>query len=322
MSADLPTTGLRLRTLALAYALRERFFLLNEKRRLGRISAYYRPHADRAALIEALRRKVIVMSITAGRSGSTYLAELFAIVPGTTSLHEPPPHFKHFLRWTQHDAKYARRFLLDYKLPAIAAVPTPRYVEISHLLGKGFIEPLLELGVLPRIVMLRRHPRQVAVSWLARRIIPGRTNHGLKVHLHPGDPGVLAFPGWQAASDYQLCFWYALEMERRQRLYAELLDRRGGIHVDVTARELHDGGRFLQVAERLGVIDYDEHDRARLLERHREVSSILHKATKKSARVPAPVEEEEAVWKAVTPQAPWLRAEVERRYPPPPSGAS
>jgi hypothetical protein len=296
---------------ALRGALRERVFLLNQRRRVRRIARFHHPAAGAAALA-ATRDKVVVFAVTAGRTGTTYLARLLAACPQTTSLHEPGPHFGYFLRQVQHAPALARQFWLEYKLPTIAAVATPRYAEVSHLFGKGFVESLLGLGVVPRVVLLRRHPRRIAASWLTRGVIPGRTKLGLKIHLHPGDPGVLPFPNWWAASDYQLCFWYALEMERRQRAYAELFAAAGATCVDVTAEELHDPARFLHVAETLGVLDRDG-DRAALLRRHGELSAVIHKANTRPPQVARPAEEG-AVWDVVATAAPWLRAEVERRY--------
>ncbi|MGD9763431.1 MAG: hypothetical protein AB7V27_06945 [Candidatus Binatia bacterium] len=291
--------------------VRERLFLLNQRRRVRRIARYHRPAQGMAAL-QAARGKTLIFTITAGRTGTTYLARLLALFPYTTSLHEPAPHFGYFLRQVQHAPELARRFWLEYKLPAIAAVSTPRYAEVSHLFCKGFVEAALDLGIVPRVVMLRRHPRRVALSWLTRGKIPGRTKLGLKIHVHPNDPGVLPLPNWSAASDYQLCFWYALEIERRQRAYAELLARAGGIAIDVTAEELHDSARFLRVAEALGLLD-DEVDLPPLLTRHREISAVVHKP---NTRAPATAarEEEAAVWDAVAGHAPWLRDDVEQRY--------
>jgi len=296
----------------LSVALRERVFLLGQRRRLQRIAQYRRPAQDPATLIAAVQRKRLVVAVTAGRSGTTYLARLLATLPDTTSRHEAAPHYFYAMRQAQHDPDAARRFLLEYKLPTIAAAPTARYADISHLLCKGFFEAYLALGIVPGVVLLRRHPRAVAASWLTRRAVPGRMKHGLRLHLHPGDPGVLPFPGWGRATDYQLCFWYALEIERRQHDYAALLQRHGGTYVDVTADELHDAPRFLQLVETLGLLDADA-DRGPLLATHREVSGVQHKPNQGPAAAAAP-HEEEAVWTAVAPAAPWLRAAVERRY--------
>ena len=70
--------------------------------------------------------------------------------------------------------------------------------------------------------------------------MPGRGKLGLKYLLHPDDPGVLPLRGWHGLSDYQLCFWYALEIERRQEAYAARLVQAGGRSEDVTAEELPD----------------------------------------------------------------------------------
>ena len=292
--------------------LREQLFVLNQRRRLHRIARYWHPSVDPTAMLETVRRKTLIVTVSAGRSGTTYLAHLLAAFPQTTSLHEAAPHYAFFMRQAQHSPAAARRFLLEYKLPCIAAAPTPRYADISHLFCKGFLEPLLELGIVPRVVMLRRDPHLVARSWLTRRVIPGRWKRGLKLHLHPGDPGVLPFAKWWRASDYQLCFWYALEIERRQRAYGMLLDGIGGTWIDVTPEELHDPQRFLTMGRQLSLLD-DDTPTAPLLERHRELSSVLHKV---NTRPPASwlPEEEEAVWEAVAPHAPWLRQEVARRY--------
>jgi len=298
----------------LPFVLREWIFLLNQRRRLLRIRQYRRPARDSAALIEAVRRKHLIFTVTAGRTGTSYLMHLFGLFPDTTSLHEPHPSFVYFLRQVQHTPALARHFLLDYKLPFIASHASHRYSEAGHMLCKGFLEPLLELGILPNIVMLRRHPRLIATSLLTRKTIPARNKLGFKYLLHPGDPGVLPLSQWKTRSDYQLCFWYALEIERRQRAYAALLDRAGGTYVDVTPDELRDGARFLALAETLGLLD-DRVDSGELLRRHREVSGVTYNPNPSApVIVPTRDADEAAVWDAVTPHAPWLRPEVERRY--------
>lgn len=297
---------------ALGVAMREHLFLFNQRRRLRRVLHHRRAEADAAEVVEAVRRKVFIATISAGRSGTTYLARLLSAFPDLTSMHEPAPHYAYFMRQAQHSRDSARQFLLQYKLPCIAADPAGRYAEISHLFCKGFVEPLLELGIIPRVVFLRRAPRLVAASWLTRGVVPGRWKRGLKLHLHPGDPGVLPYPGWWRATDYQLCFWYALEIERRQRWYRQVFDGLGAPWADVTAEELHDPARFLALGERLGLITAQT-DPAPLLERHRAISAVRHKPNRRRI-IPAAPEEETAVWAAVRPHAPWLQDEIARRY--------
>ena len=173
---------------------------------------------------------------------------------------------------------------------------------------------MLDLGLRPAVLLLRREPRAIARSLLTRRTVPGRGKLGFKYLIHPGDPGVLPLPRWTAYSDYQLCFWYALEMERRQRVYGELLAAHGCAVADATAEELHDPQRFTAVAEELGLLDARV-DREVLLRRHAEISARLYNYNRRPpAVVVAPDAAEEAIWQAVSPAVPWLREAVEQRY--------
>lgn len=299
---------------AVAARLREQAMLSKQRRRLVRIAAYRRPPADPGALLAAVRRKTLVFTITAGRTGTVYLQRLLGLFPDTTSLHEPEPAFVSVLRLVQHAPERARSFLLEYKLPFIGALPSARYVEASHLFGKGFFEPALALGLLPRLVMLRRHPRRIALSYLARNAVPGRTKLGFKYLLQPSDPGVLPLPGWTRRSAYQLCFWYALEMERRQRAYSERIAELGGAAVDVTAEELHDLERFLDVARTLHLLD-PATDLDAVRRQHRELSAVTHNPNRSVAAQRAAVDaDEDAVWAAVEPFAPDLRRQLAARY--------
>ncbi len=300
-----------------AFRLRERAFLVRQRRRLAALAPWHRPPGDVAALLAALRRKTLVLVVTAGRTGTTFLTELLALCPDTTSTHEPEPSFVPVLRLVQHTPARARDFLLEYKLPAIAAVPTARYAETSHLLAKGFLEPLLALGLAPHVVALRRAPRRVATSLLARRTVPGRGKLGLKYLLHPLDPGVLPLPDWQRRTDYQLCFWYALEMERRQQAYEAPVRAAGGAWVDVTAGELHDPARFLAMAEQLHLLDADT-DRAALRGAHARVAAVTHNANAAAVAIADAAAQEDAVWEATGAHA--LRAAVTARYATPGEG--
>ncbi len=289
---------------------------------MRRIAAWRRPAVDSDALLAELHRRELVFTITAGRTGTTYLTRLCELLPDTVSVHEPQPSYVHFLRQVQRRPSLATRFLLEFKLPAIAATGAGRYVETSHLFAKGFLEPLLALGLLPGFVLLRRHPRDIARSLLTRRTVPGRGKLGFKYLVHPGDPGVLPLPGWTAYSDYQLCFWYALEMERRQQAYGAQLAALGASVVDVTAEELHDPACFLALAEQLRLLAPRD-DRTALVRRHREVSARLYNANRAAdAVVHDPEREEAAVWAAVLPAEPWLAETVARRYAPAPALSS
>jgi hypothetical protein len=150
------------------------------------------------------------------------------------ALHEPAPEFSDVLRDVQGDALLAKAFLLEQKLPAIVRTTPQIYIETSHLACKGFFEPLLDLGIVPDVIIHRRAKRDVALSMFKMGTIPGRSDKGLKFYLSPEDPAVLALEGWQKLTDYQLCFWYCLEIERRAQHYKDLISRNGGSYVETT----------------------------------------------------------------------------------------
>jgi hypothetical protein len=186
-------------------------------------------HAEllrRKGLEELLERRLI-FTVTSGRSGTQTLAELLACAQDTYSVHEPDPTFSHCLRSVQRRPDLALEFLVEEKLPAILATGAACYAETSHLACKGFIEPMLELGLRPHFVILERDCRAVAKSFLRLNSIPERTALGQNYMLSPADPCLLPTPCWDDFDDYQLCYWYALETQRRARWYAALFDRIG-----------------------------------------------------------------------------------------------
>jgi hypothetical protein len=200
--------------------------------------------------------KRLIFTVTTGRSGTDYLARLMECVPGVSSHHEPRPNFVWAMRAAQMDPDVARRFWTEQKLPAIEACEQPVYSETSHVVSKGFLEPLLELGYRPDLILLRRPHREVALSMLRLNTIPARTPKGLKWYLSPEDPGVLGLPGWRDLHDYQLCYWYCLEVERRREYYAALLSGLGARVVSITLAELTTFRGFMRLRKELGLAGY------------------------------------------------------------------
>lgn len=189
-------------------------------------------------LKRALNKKRLIFTISTGRSGTAYLAKILCYVPDVSSHHEPKPKFSKVMRSVQQDKRIAHDFWIKKKLPRIAEDPASIYVETSHLFCKGFIEALLDFDIVPDLVILTRPYRQVALSFCRFGTIPGRTEQGLKYLLSPIDPDVLRLPNWQNLDDYQLCYWYCLEIERRVFKYNELFQGLGACLVRVSLDEI------------------------------------------------------------------------------------
>jgi len=69
--------------------------------------------------------------------------------------------------------------------------------------------------------------------------IPGRSDRGLKWYLSPDDPSnTTRLYDWTELSDYQLCYWYCLEIERRMEIYANLVEENGGICASCTVEQV------------------------------------------------------------------------------------
>ena len=193
----------------------------------------------------------MIFTVTTGRSGTNYLTDVLACFSGVHSVHEPYPRMEPWMHEALRDPSVGRHFWEEYKLPAIAMYESPVYAETSHLFCKGFLEPLLELGITPDIVLLRRPHRKVAASLYSLDTIPGRTELGKTYYLSPDDPVLLPLPGWEELHDYQLCYWYCLEIEKRRRHYAQLVHSRGGRVAEVSLEELSSREEILRLGREL-----------------------------------------------------------------------
>jgi hypothetical protein len=264
------------------------------------------------ALIEQIREKQLILTVTAGRTGTAFLHNLFRLFPGVDSFHEDEPSYLHVMRRVQTQPAEAARFLKKFKFPVIAASKSRTFAETSHLFCKGFLEPMLNLGVYPDLVLLRRNPRRIALSLHERNTIPGRTSTGTDYLVCPADPGTLPLSLWEGMTDYQLCFWYALEIECRQHRYGDYMQQLGRKVCDYTASELHNPDSFLDMAETLS-LDIPERDE--LLLQHREVVSTDYNKTPEVREQAFDIDEaEQEVWEGVSHYEPLLRQRVANRY--------
>jgi hypothetical protein len=75
------------------------------------------------------------------------------------AVYEPDPNFVDVMPAASRDRQAAKKFLLEKKLPAIAASVAKVYAETSHVFCKGFLGPLIDLGVVPHLMLLNRPHR-------------------------------------------------------------------------------------------------------------------------------------------------------------------
>jgi len=190
-------------------------------------------------LFRKLNTKRLIFTVTTGRSGTGYLTILLSCIPGIHAFHEPDPNFVHVMRRAIENPELALKFLAYKKLPVIAGLPHSVYCETSHLFCKGFFYPILDLGFMPEIIILKREKRKVAKSLFELNTIPGRTPLALAYYLKPDDKGVyLPINSWSKLHDYQLCYWYCLEIEKRMEVYSRELLSRGGKVYEIELSQL------------------------------------------------------------------------------------
>ncbi|WP_457568581.1 hypothetical protein [Desulfurobacterium sp.] len=189
-------------------------------------------------LQEKLKNKRLIFTVTTGRSGTGYLSSLFSSLRYVASFHEPEPNFLEAMRKAQQFPHEAVKFLYSKKLPFVASVDEPVYCETSHLFCKGFFYPLLELGILPELIVLKRDKRSVAKSLFELNTIPGRTFEALQFYLKPDDRVYIPLRNWHKLHDYQLCYWYCLEIEKRMEIYSEEVKKRGGKVYEIDLKEI------------------------------------------------------------------------------------
>ncbi|MEM6843544.1 MAG: hypothetical protein AAF632_15050 [Bacteroidota bacterium] len=197
-----------------------------------------------------LKSKKLVFTVTTGRSGTGLLAEKLKYINSADIYHEAEPGFHNHMRAVIEGKEDAKDFLFDQKLPFIERLSSSIYIETSHLFCKGFLEPLLEIGIIPDLILLRRPERDTAKSLYQLGTIPGRNKKANKFYLMPSDSKLyLPLSSWQDMHDYQLCFWYTLEIIRRQQIYHRLVKVLGGKVVEVTLDDISKGQGIKKITD-------------------------------------------------------------------------
>jgi hypothetical protein len=200
--------------------------------------------------------KRLIFTITTGRSGTMYLGHLLSGLPNIRAEHEPEPYFHALLPQVRRDPAIARRFLQEVKLPFIEKLPEKTYFETSHYFGKGFLEPMLELGRVPDLILFSRNARKVASSFFligtARKRLFGQEK--ARTHmLLPDEPNFLPARNWEEWHEYQLYYWYALETLARAEHYKKLIIACGGKVFQTTLERLKAGNDYKELLAWMGV---------------------------------------------------------------------
>lgn len=238
-----------------------------------------------------LADKSLIFCVTNGRSGTKALTALFERLPQIHACHEDKPSFHLLMRWVQQNPELAQDFWLHQKLPEIGKSPKPIYLDTSHLFAKGFVEPFLAIGGRPRMIFLKREPRLIAKSMLALGDIPGRSKRALKWYLAPDDPVFLKLENTSQLSDYQLCYWHALETEARQEHYRKLCRTHDLRFAEAETRTLNDLTAFENLCRELE-IELTDADRKNL---QQQIGSTINaRTTEKKSAVSFPIDYEAA----------------------------
>jgi hypothetical protein len=181
--------------------------------------------------------KDFVFTMTTGRSGTKYLAELLQQnLPDAQCHHEicgwghfgvDTPDVSHMTLFNSRGNVEEVRAFWRAKLGRVAATLQTQYVETSHVLMKGGLvenlEPLTEIGTV-HFVALERDPYATIVSFRNRFDFWDKANWWLW-YLDPEYPRNLV-PSRElfARGINGLCLWYILEIRARAARYAALLE--------------------------------------------------------------------------------------------------
>ena len=192
------------------------------------------------------KEKRLIFTVTPGRSGTFYLTHLLQGLPDIHAEDEAEPGFHDWLPEARHDPVLAEKLLIEKKLPFIQAISQKTYIETSHYFSKGFVDPLVRLGINFDLILLKREPRKVAGS---RFLIGGgmkelRAGKYYPDILGPHEPNFLPARNITAWNDYQLCYWYSLETFFRMKHYAQLIASRGGKIFETALESLASGDNY------------------------------------------------------------------------------
>ena len=221
----------------------------------------------RAGLSLPQPRTQLVFTLTTGRSGTAYLAELLELNTRNTEVHHERVSFEG-MGVTSPDASTAMLFnsigncaaVQDFwrrKFATVRHGTTPVYIETSHFLAKaGLLEnlPALMPGVRVDIVVLSRDTVATAES-LANRFDFVNSGFTWLLNLDPHYPrNVVPFDDYAQFGVIGRCVWYCHEMAARTYCYKILFKNDPNIRfTDVALENLQDTTSVAKLIRSLGL---------------------------------------------------------------------
>ncbi|OIQ85414.1 hypothetical protein GALL_327500 [mine drainage metagenome] len=177
-----------------------------------------------------------IFTITTGRSGTNFLAELFASNLGDAQVyHEQRAHsdwgincpdVSHLTTFNQLGSSSHLRAFWSQKLGRIRALDVRYFAETSHTLAKaGLVEnlDLLRGAGVVHLIHLKRDIADTVISFTHRADFSTRGNMWLW-YLDPGYPNALMNPEpFIGLGQIGFALWYVMEMRVRAEYYRLLL---------------------------------------------------------------------------------------------------
>lgn len=185
-----------------------------------------------------------IFTLTSGRTGTAWLAQLLEHNLGTPMIHEPleiedfgkrMPDIAIMRRFNTHGFSDPVRAFWQRKLASLG----PRHIETNHTLCKcGLIETLADspLADTTKVIVLRRNLLEQCTSYMLRNDF---TNITLvwQWFLSWDYPNVIVNPHmFASAGPMGEALWYSLEMAARQAYYVQLF----GSQIDFIEVQLED----------------------------------------------------------------------------------
>lgn len=164
--------------------------------------------------------KRLYLTLAPGRCGTAKLAQILSSVPDMYAEHDADGPDS--CCWVRQAPIEVQKQYIQRRIAFYETLPQSNIANTTHMVGEGFVEHYIEAGMIPNFIILRRDPREVALSMWRLDWIPGRNKTYSPWYLGPDEKDVLPYTNWQTAHNYQLCYWWCCDTERRIQKYAPL----------------------------------------------------------------------------------------------------